>query len=260
MSVDTFQPSPDDIKDFIFDFEDECKIEFIDPRYLSINTLDSDNSALEYFYLSPFYLNHRDKALNEAIRAGKIVDDYQVGIIFKVTYNNLDSLNEEALKFGSNTASRSQFYVMSSIFHITLFSRDLGRTGVETTPIKIYYIIQGSIFMCPPFGSLVRTKLHQYISDFERLYDRLNSISSWSITNGYVWSPKERNVNREIEKLSERYGFNACEDKDYVSDGNMNIFYLKSEDKIGARILQDEVSQVNEELQKLYKVDEAATQ
>ncbi|EAN31220.1 MED6 mediator sub complex component family protein [Theileria parva strain Muguga] len=235
-----------DVEDFLYEFEDECKIEFIDPQYLSQVTLDNENSALEYFYLSPFYLKHRNKALNELIRSGLPVDDYQVGLIFKVTYNNLPDLYEESLKFGANSANKSQFYIMSSVFHITLYSRDLGHNSIENTPINVYYIIQGSIFMCPPFGTLIRTKLHQYIAQFERFYDRINGIMKWSVTNGYDWNPKPRVVNPEIEHLSEQYNFTTKHRKDHTTDGNVNLFYPKPEDKIALRILQDQYNNLSQ--------------
>ncbi|XP_955171.1 uncharacterized protein TA04760 [Theileria annulata] len=209
----------DEINEFIYEFEDECKIEFIDPQYLSQIILDNDNSALEYFYLSPFYLKNRNKALNELLRSGLSVDDYQVGLIYKVTYNNLNELYEDSLKFNTNSFNKSQFYIMSSIFHITLYSRNLGHNGIENTPIKVYYILQGSIFMCPPFSTLIRTKLHQYINYFEKFYDRINGISNWTIMNGYDWNPKPRNVNPEIEQLAEKYNL-STRNKEYTTDGN----------------------------------------
>lgn len=63
-----------DVEEFINEYENECKCEFIDPRFLATNALDSEHAALDYFYQSPFYLKYRENALNEHIRAGQTVD------------------------------------------------------------------------------------------------------------------------------------------------------------------------------------------
>ncbi|EKX72703.1 hypothetical protein BEWA_012620 [Theileria equi strain WA] len=133
--------------DFVSEIEQECKIEFMDPRFLSVIALDSDHAALDCSFYSPFYLKHRDRALNEHIRAGQVVDrypsfiksafsSYQVGLIFQVTYNNLEDLDTLAAQYPPESPARAQFYNTAGIFHVTLFSRDLGHNGVQSTPVK----------------------------------------------------------------------------------------------------------------------------
>ncbi|GFE55458.1 mediator complex subunit MED6 [Babesia ovis] len=231
-----------DDDEFINEYENECKCEFLDPRFLATTALDSEHAALDYFYQSPFYLKYRERALNEHIRAGKAVDSQQVGLMFQVTYNNLDDIMESLKNLPPlDDMARIQYYSNATIFHITLFSRNLGQNGVTTTPIKIYYIIQGSIFMCPPFGSLIRHRLHQSIEHFEKFYDTLNDISKWSAAHGYSWEPKPRILDPQIEQLCDKYNFKEDVDEGYVKDGNMHLFFLKPQEPIAYRIAHDEI-------------------
>ncbi|KAK1442354.1 hypothetical protein BgAZ_403840 [Babesia gibsoni] len=242
----------DETDEFINEYENECKCEFIDPRFLSITALDSEHAALDYFYQSPFYLKYRENALNEHIRAGKTIDSHEVGLMFQVTYSNLDDIAEKLKQMPAiDDVARLQYYSNASIFHITLFSRTLGQNGVTTTPIKIYYIMQGSIFMCPPFGSLIRLRLHQSIEQFEKFYDRLNDISHWSVASGYSWEPKKKKLSAQIEGLCERYNFSDPDVVNYEKDGNMNIFYLKPPEPLASRIAYDDVRELAKRLEAL---------
>ncbi|GIX64757.1 mediator of RNA polymerase II transcription subunit 6 [Babesia caballi] len=88
-----------------------------------------------------------------------------------------------------------------------------------TDAVQVYYIIQGSIFLCPPFGSLVRNRLHESIEHFEKFYDTLNDISAWSATNGYSWEPKPKALDPQIKALCDRYGFKEEHHEDFIRDG-----------------------------------------
>ncbi|CDR98023.1 -Mediator of RNA polymerase II transcription subunit 6 [Babesia bigemina] len=241
--------------EFINEYESECQCEFLDPRFLAITALDSEQAALEYFYQSPFYMKYRERALNENLRAGHAVDSQQVGLMFQVTYSNLEDINEPLKQLPPmDEMARIQHYSNAAVFHITLFQRNLGQNGVTATPMKVwpfsrfalpaqqvYYIIQGSIFMCPPFGSLIRHRLHQSIEHFEKFYDTLNDISKWSATNGYSWEPKPKALDPQIKQLCEKYGFQEEQREDYIKDGNMHVFFLKPQEHTAHRVAYDEM-------------------
>ncbi|GBE62490.1 mediator complex subunit MED6 [Babesia ovata] len=234
----------EDDNEFINEHESECRCEFLDPRFLAVTPLDSEQAALEYFYQSPFYMKYRERALNETLRAGSVVDSQQVGLMFQVTYSNLVDISEPLKHLPPlDDMARSQYYSNAAVFHITLFQRGLGQSGVTVTPMKVYYIIQGSIFMCPPFGSLIRHRLHQSIEHFEKFYDKLNDISRWSATNGYSWEPKPKALDPLIEQICEKYGFQEDQHEGFIKDasGNMNIFFLKPQDHTAHRVAYDEI-------------------
>lgn len=76
----------------------ECALEFVDWRWLCGHCLDSHAAALEYFYLSPFYVEVGSYSLNERLRRG---EDHrslaqQQGLLFSVTYSNLAVLRAQA--------------------------------------------------------------------------------------------------------------------------------------------------------------------
>ncbi|KAK1936385.1 hypothetical protein X943_003113 [Babesia divergens] len=242
----------DDVEEFINEYENECKCEFIDPRFLATNALDSEHAALDYFYQSPFYLKYRENALNEHIRAGQTVDSQQVGLMFQVTYSNLDHIGARVKSLPQlDEMARIQLYSNSAIFHITLFSKTLGQSGVTTTPIK------GSIFMCPPFGSLIKLRLHQSIEHFERFYGTLNDISTWSVTNGYSWEPKPKKLDPQIEKICQRYDFNEPAVDNFQKDGSMNIFYLKPHEPSAPRIAYDDIRALAKKLEEIQQAKES---
>ncbi|ORM41296.1 uncharacterized protein BXIN_0838 [Babesia sp. Xinjiang] len=244
----------DEEDDLCCDYEKEVKCEFLDPRFLAVTALDSEHAALDYFYQSPFYLKYRELALNEYVRAGTPVDSEHVGLMFQVTYSNLDDI-AEALKNlpPLDELARIQYYSNAAIFHITLFSRNLGRNGVATTPVKVYYIMQGSIFVCPLFGSLIRRHLHQAVEQFEKFYDTINNISRWSLANGYSWEPKQRALDVQIENLCHRYGFKEENDQGFTKEGGMNLFFLKPQDRIANRVAHDEIQRMARRLAEVHK-------
>nr|BAN65450.1 conserved hypothetical protein [Babesia bovis] len=245
----------DDADEFINEYEAECQCEFIDPRFLATTALDSNHAALDYFYQSPFYQKYREGSLNELMRAGTEVDSQQVGLIFQVTYSNLNDVNEALANLPPlDEPARIQHYCNSTLFHITLFSRNLGQNGLTTTPIKVYYIIQGSIFLCPPFGSLLRHRLHESIQHFENFYDTLNDIVKWSSSHGYVWEPKKKILDPQIEMLCNKYNFKENEDENFIKDGNMHIFYLKPHESAAMRISQHEIKVLSKKLAELQEL------
>ncbi|PHJ24450.1 mediator complex subunit med6 [Cystoisospora suis] len=80
----------------------ECALEFVDWRWLCGHCLDSDAAALEYFYLSPFYVEVGSYSLNERLRRG---EDHRTlaqeqGLLFSVTYSNLAVLRAQASAAG----------------------------------------------------------------------------------------------------------------------------------------------------------------
>ncbi|KAK2196161.1 bifunctional Mediator complex [Babesia duncani] len=242
-----------DDSEFTREYEADCAIEFIDPKYLSTNVLDSEYAALDCllisytfngtidFFQSPFYLKYRESCLNEKIRAGKSVDSNEAGLIFEVTYSNIETINSTFENAESRTPN---LYVSLAVFHITLFSRDLSQSGISNTPIKVYYLVQGSIFCCPPFGSLVRQRLHKGICDFEKFYDSINNISRWSITNGYTWCPNPPKTDPTVERLCMRYNFTREQVEEFVKKGSMHIFYLLPLDNVAVKVARDLIRQL----------------
>ncbi|KAF8818379.1 mediator complex subunit MED6 [Cardiosporidium cionae] len=163
----------------------ELKIQFFDVAWLSQHSLYSKEMAIEYFYSSPFYSEHRSDTLNELIRAGETVENEQDGLLFEVTYDNLDVI----LTGAPTTVDLRHVYINeNSIFHIKLFRRKTGIHGMVSTPIKTYCIVQKKIYRLQSVAEIFNYRMFYATRFIEKCFDVIQSMSQWNLMEGYTWS------------------------------------------------------------------------
>ncbi|KEP65798.1 UNVERIFIED_CONTAM: mediator complex subunit MED6 [Hammondia hammondi] len=192
----------------------ECALEFADWRWLCSHALDSEGAALEYFYLSPFYVEHASETLNERMRRGERLQADVQGLLFSVSYSNLDVLRAEAPQFFrpeasdrhaetpavSDFAARCTFFNAQALFHITLLRRESARHGAtRTLPLRVYAVVAGKIYRLPPLFDVLQQKMAAAMSHLETCFDLLQSrLARWSLADGYTWADRQM---REKQRL-----------------------------------------------------------
>ncbi|EPR58832.1 mediator complex subunit MED6 [Toxoplasma gondii GT1] len=195
----------------------ECALEFADWRWLCSHALDSEGAALEYFYLSPFYVEQASETLNERMRRGERLQADLQGLLFSVSYSNLDVLRAEAPQFFraeardrqaeaptvSDFAARCTFFNAQAIFHITLLRRESARHGAtRTLPLRVYAVVAGKIYRLPPLFDVLQQKMAAAMSHLETCFDLLQSrLARWSLADGYTWADRQT---RETQRLGVR--------------------------------------------------------
>ncbi|GAW82388.1 hypothetical protein, conserved [Plasmodium gonderi] len=176
----------------------ENKIEYVDNLYLSKNTLNNKENALNYFYTSPFYTSRSSMSLNEKIRVGKILndDDDDEGYLFDITYDNLSILkNNEP----SDLVSMHIYYNTNSIFHISLTHKYRVKNVICKKVIQMFCIFNGKIYSSRSFGELLTNKIASIVQNIENFYDCVNNMMNFNITSNYNFQ------NRADEDIDNKY-------------------------------------------------------
>ncbi|PFH33636.1 mediator complex subunit MED6 [Besnoitia besnoiti] len=259
----------------------ECALEFADWRWLCSHALDSEGAALEYFYLSPFYVEMAGETLNERLRRGeRNLSDLQ-GRLFSVTYSNLDVLRSQvpgaagaagagagaagagagaagagagasaaegeggAAELGVDFAARCTFFNSQALFHITLLKRELARHGaIHTVPLRVYAVISGKIYRVPPLSDIIQQKMAAAMGHLEGCFDVLQGrLARWSLANGYTWRDSGTNLRAGARHQA------ACDTESDPDEGLcVNEVFKKPGCEPAVRVLHEEQNLLTSEI------------
>lgn len=135
-------------------------ISFRDEQFLIAEGLNPNN-VMQYFYLSQFYaLTGGHSSINEMIRRGSIAP------------SSATRVDGDIYVLVSSNSEGETGLVDQGIFVIQKFRHSVNR---PRTPLQIFYVISGTIYLAPGLGKLIERHLENGVRELDAMISNIGS-------------------------------------------------------------------------------------